>query len=163
MIKDNIIALIYHILLIMISTIYLILVVLLSPYIGEIITSSVIRIVLAIIWASTYVAIGTKLDIKHMSKYDFNKGILIALIGMLLWTYSLIKTGFTIEVIDDELIKHLIPLNIYLNPIYQISFLLDIKFNQLVRFISCFIPTLLIGMGITIKRVRFNGRRQRSV
>jgi hypothetical protein len=163
MIKDNIIALLYHILLIIISTIYLILIVVLGPYIGDAITNPVVRIILAIIWAGSYVAIGTRLDIRHKSKYDFSMGLIIGFIGLILWAYSLIKTGFTLDVSDDNLIIHLIPLNIYINPMYQISFLLDIKFNQLVRLIACFIPTLLIGIGITIKRARYLSKRHKTV
>lgn len=159
MIRNNIVAFIFHILLIVLSTFYLILIVSLSPYIGSILINPIVRGVLSVLWTAMYVYIGSKMTIKHRRKTDFSCGILIALIGLVLWGYSLISAGIILDVPE----KISIPLNVYLNPIYQICFLLDIRFNQLIRLISCFVPTILIGIGIKYKRYKYTRVRVKAV
>lgn len=150
MIRNNIVAFIFHILLIVLSTFYLILVVSLSPYIRDIIVNPLIRGIFAVIWAAIYIYIGTKMNLKHRRKVDYFCGILITLVGLILWGNSLINS-------------ELIPLNVYLNPIYQICLLLDIRFDQLMILISCFIPSILIGIGVKFKRIRYSRRRMKAV
>lgn len=153
MILNNIIALLFHILLIVLSTIGLALLVALSPYLGGVITSLPIRILIAVFWLLAYMFLGTRLKTSQRAKWDFKSGILIALIGIVLLIYSLYNIGLTVE-IPDELSHHGIPLNIYLNPIYQVFFMLGLSFNQPIRLISCFIPNLLIGIGLRFKRLK---------
>lgn len=159
MVKNNIITFLFHLLLIILSTIYLIALVSLSPYMGKFILNPITRVFLATIWALVYVFVGTKITIRHRKKYDFNAGLFIAFLGLILWTYSIYHTGFILGPISEEMGYHYIPLNIYINPIYQISFLLNIEFNQFARLISLFIPTLLIGFGLKFKRL-VNARRK---
>ena len=162
MIRDNIRAFILHILLIIISTIYLIALVWLSPYIGKFLINPIIRGILFILWASTYIIIGNKLYMRIRSRHDFNAGLLIAVVGFILWAFSLYKIGFNFGEIQEDLSYHYIPLNIYINPIYQMFFLLGIKFNQISRLIACFLPTILIGLGIKYKRFKHSRRKQES-
>lgn len=162
MIKNNIKAFLFHLLLIILSTIYLIALVSLSPYIGKYIVNPIFRGILAIIWAATYIFVGTKITINNRKKYDFSCGLLIAFLGLMLWAYSIYHTGFILGPISEELAYNYIPLNIYINPIYQISFLLNIEFNQLVRLISIFLPTVFIGLGVKIKRLGYARRKIKS-
>ncbi|TJX15646.1 hypothetical protein E9840_02415 [Tissierella creatinini] len=161
MILNNIIALVFHMLVIVLSTVGLAILVALSPYIGGLITSLPIRILIAVFWILTYIFLGTRLKISQRAKWDFRSGSLIALIGILLLIYSLINIGLRME-IPEDLSYHAIPLNIFLNPIYQIFFMLGISFNQPVRFISCFIPSLLIGIGLRYKRIKSQGLYQKT-
>lgn len=153
MILNNIIALLFHILLIVLSTIGLALLVALSPYLGGVITSLPIRILIAVFWLLAYIFLGTGLKTSQGAKWDFKSGLIIALIGIVLLIYSLYNIGLTVE-IPDDLSYYGIPLNIYLNPIYQVFFMLGLSFNQPIRFISCFIPNLLIGIGLRFKRLK---------
>jgi len=162
MIKNNIIAFLFHLLLIILSTIYLIALVSLSPYIGKFIINPIVRVALATIWAAAYVFVGTKISISHRRRYDFNAGLFIAFLGLILWVYSIYHTGFILGPITEELGYHYIPLNIYINPIYQISFLLNVEFNQLARLISIFLPTILIGLGVKLKRLGYARRKIKS-
>lgn len=163
MVKNNITSFLYHILIIIFSTIYLILLVSLGPYIGEFIKSPIIRIILSILLAGTYIYSGTRLSIRHRIRYDFQAGLLIAIIGIILWGISIFQTGAILRPVSEEAAYLYIPLNIFLNPMLQISFLLDIEFNQIIRLISCFIPSLLIGIGIKIKRYKYSRRVQKAM
>ncbi len=161
MILNNIFALFMHILLIVLSTIGLSVLVAISPYLGGLITSLPFRIIIAVFWILAYLFIGTRLKVKHRPEWDFKCGILIALAGIALFIYSLYKIGPTIE-ITEELSYYAIPLSIYLNPIYQIFLMLGISFNQPMRFVSCFIPTFLIGVGLKLSRFKRQGVYQKS-
>jgi hypothetical protein len=163
MIKNNVRALLYHILIIILSTLYLILLVSLGPYIGGLIRTPIVRGLMCIIFAGTYIYAGSRLNIRHRIKYDFQAGLLIALIGLILWGISVFQTGLDLRPVNEELAYLYIPLNIFLNPMLQIGFLLDIEFNQLVRLIACFIPGLLMGIGIKFKRYKYSRRVQKSV
>ena len=163
MFKNNITAFLYHILLIILSTLYLIIFVALSPYLGKIYVHPITRGILTMLWAGSYVFVGVKMSIRHRVRYDFLSGLLIAFNGLILWVISIYQTGFTLRPISEELAYLYIPLNIYLNPILQISFLLDIEFNQIIRLIACFIPGILMGVGVKFKRYKYSKRVQKSV
>lgn len=161
MILNNIIALFFHILLILLSTIGLAVLVALSPYIGGLISSLPIRILISVFWILAYMFIGTRLKTRQRAKWDFKSGILIGIIGIGLLIYSLLNIGLTVT-IPDDLSHYAIPLNIYLNPIYQVFFMMGINFNQAIRLIACFIPTLLIGIGLRYKRIKDQGQYQKA-
>lgn len=161
MIINNIIALFFHVLLIILSTLGLAILLALSPYLGELITSLPIRILIAVFWILAYMYLGTRLKTSQRSKWDFKSGMLIGLIGVILLGYSIYNIGFIVD-IPEDISYYAIPLNIYLNPIYQVFFMLGINFSQPIRLISCFIPSLLIGMGLRYKRIKDQGLHQKT-
>ena len=162
MFRNNVIALLLHFLLILLSTIYLIALVSLSPIIGIYMINPFIRGALVLLWIGAYFLIGTKLTIRHSRKFDFSGGLVIALFGLILWVFGLYKTGMTFGALPEELTYHFIPLNVYLNPILQICFLLNIEFNQVIRLVANFIPSILIGIGLKYKRLRASRRRYKA-
>lgn len=142
MIINNIVALLFHILLIILSTIYLVIVATLGPQIEEILTSIAARGIMVIFWVAVYIFIGTRLKRSQRKKMDFFNGALIGLLGLGLFYYS---------VYDVEFLTFF---KVYLNPIYQIFFTLGIEFSLPIRLISCFMPSLLIGFGVRLKKTR---------
>lgn len=161
MFRNNVIALLLHFVLIVLSTIYLIAFVSISPFIGIYIINPFIRGVLVLLWIGAYFLIGTKLTTTRR-KFDFSGGLVIALFGLILWVFGFYKTGMTFGTIPEELRYHYIPLNVYLNPILQICFLLNIEFNQVIRLIANFIPSILIGFGLKYKRLRTSRRKYKA-
>lgn len=162
MFRNNVFALLLHFVLILLSTIYLIALVSFSPFIGLYIINPFIRGALVLLWIGAYFFIGTKLTIRHSRKYDFSGGLVIAIFGIILWIFGFYKTGMTFGIISEELRYHYIPLNVYLNPILQICFLLNIEFNQVIRLVANFIPSILIGIGLKYRRLRSSRRRYKA-
>lgn len=162
MIKNNIKGLFYHMVLILLSMLFLMIIAVISPYMGKYMIHPVGRIILGIPWIISYIAIGSKMNSRVRRRSDFNSGILITLIGLILWSYSIYQTGLHWTP-DSDLIMdyHYAPLNIYMGPILNMGILFDIEINQYIRLISCFIPTLLMGVGIRIKRQSLIKRRKR--
>lgn len=147
MIKNNIFAFIFHISMIVLSTIYLVIITNVGPYFQAIFSSPLIKGVLVAFWAGIYIKYGSNMKLKHKRKYDFYSGLLILVFGFILWIYSNING---------------IPFNIFMNPMYQVSILLNIGFNQFERLISIFMPTIFIGMGIKYKRLKYGLKKQKT-
>ena len=157
------IALLMHIGLIIFSTLYLVGLVSLSPFIETFITNSIVRGSLVVFWIVIYIILGTKLNIRHKRKYDFSLGSLVAIIGIVLWAYGLYKTQFNFGQIPEDLNVYTLPVNIFISPIYQIGLLLNIEFNHITTLFACFVPTILFGFGQRFKRVKQIRRKQKSV
>jgi hypothetical protein len=155
MVKNNIKAFLYHLVLVVLSTLYLIIFVSLGSHIGKILIHPFTRAILTVLWIAAYIFVGTKMSVRHRVKNDFQIGLLITFIGLIIWTISVFRTGFILKPVSEELAYLYIPLNIYLNPMLQICFLLGIEFNQIVRLVACFIPSFLIGIGIKFKRYKY--------
>lgn len=147
MIKNNIYTFIFHIFLILLSTIYLGIITNLGPFLTGVITIPLIKGVLVAFWAGVYIKYGSSMKLNYKSKYDFHSGTLILIIGFILWIYSYFNVML---------------FNIFLSPIYQICIILNIEFNLLVRFICIFVPTILIGIGTKYKRLKYGIRKQRA-
>lgn len=147
MIKNNIFALLFHISMILLSTIYLIIITSLEEYLGDILTSPIIKGILVGFWLGIYIKYGSSMKLKHKRKYDFHSGLLILIVGFILWINSNINSTV---------------FNIFMNPIYQVSILLNIEFNQIEGLISIFIPTILIGIGIKYKRIKHGMKKQKA-
>lgn len=162
MIKDNIKGLFYHMVLMLISMLFLMIIAVISPYIGKYMIHPAGRIILGIPWIIAYIVIGLKMNGRIKRKSNFNSGMLIALIGLVLWGYSMYQTGLHWTPDSDVIMDYYYaPLNIYMGPILNMGILFDIEINQYIRLISCFIPTFLMGIGIRIKRQSLRKRRKR--
>lgn len=150
MIINNIVSFIYHILLIILSTIYLMIVVALGPHIEGILTSTLVRGILVLFWVLIYVFIGTRLKRSQKRNMDFFSGTIILIFGLSLFFYS---------IYDGEFLTFF---KVYLNPVYQIFLTLGIDFSLPLRLFSCFVPSLLIGLGVRIKRITNTRRYSRA-
>ncbi len=142
MIINNIVAFLYHILLVILSTIYLVIVVSLGENLESILNSLLVRGLLVVLWIVVYIYIGTKLKRSQRKNKDFFSGALIVLIGLVLFFYSIIDVEF------------LTFFKVYINPVYQIFLTLGIEFSAPIRIISVFMPSILIGIGVRFKRNR---------
>ena len=163
MLKNNMIALLMHIGLIIFSTLYLVGLVSLSPFIETFITNSIVRGSLVVFWIVIYILLGAKLNIRHRRKYDFGLGSVVTIIGISLWAYGLYKTQFNFGQLPEELMVYTLPVNIFISPIYQIGLLLNIEMNHITTLFACFVPTILFGTGQRFKRGRQIRRKQKSV
>lgn len=142
MIINNIVAFLYHILLVILSTIYLMIVVSLGENIESILNSLIVRVLLVLLWVGVYIYIGTRLKRSQRKKEDFFSGALIVLIGLVLFFYSIIDVEF------------LTFFKVYINPVYQIFLTLGIEFSTPIRILSVFMPSILIWIGVRFKRNR---------
>ncbi|MCG0275388.1 MAG: hypothetical protein L5655_04370 [Thermosediminibacteraceae bacterium] len=151
-VKNNVKALIAHFIIVGVCAILLMIFVATAPLLGKYISHIAIRVPLAVMLILSYVYVGTLLDTKVDKKYDFLAGSLIAVIGLGLWLYTYLTTGKILVNFPDELRESWIPFNFYYAPFTMIYFLLGIPMQPLLGLFTNFIPSLLMGIGLSYKR-----------
>ncbi|ADL08776.1 hypothetical protein [Thermosediminibacter oceani] len=153
--ENNIKALIAHFILVVASFILLLIIFFVTgQIIWKYIIHIAIRVPLAIVLMLSYVYVGTLLDTKMDKKYHFLAGSLIAVIGLGLWLYTFSITREKVNILPEEFIdEYWIPFYLYYMPILMSCFLLGIPFRSL-TFFANFIPSLLIGIGLSYKRLK---------
>ncbi|KDR95981.1 hypothetical protein SAMN02745945_01746 [Peptoclostridium litorale DSM 5388] len=152
--KNNVKALLLHLVIVGVSFIILIIFVGTAPTLGKYTTNIVMRVPLAIVLISPYVYVGTLLDTNIDKKYDFLTGSIIVIIGAGLWAYAFLATGKISHNLPEELSIYWILFNAYHTPFTMIYFLLGIPKTPLLGLLTNLFPSLLIGTGLSYKRLR---------
>ena len=156
--KNNFIALIFHFVIVILSTIFLIIFVVTGPKIGQYTTHIISRLFIVIAIILLYIFIGTLLDINASKKYDFFAGSFIGIIGIALWFYTFSMTGENLleitSEIPEELGEYWILMNIYHTPFIFLRLIFRLPNIPLLSLLANLFPTLLIGLGLKYKRLK---------
>ena len=152
--KNNLKALILHLIIVILSIIFLIIFVATGPKIGQYATNVISRLFIGITFLFVYIFMGTFLDKDRSKKYDFFTGCFIAVIGIALWYYTFLITGKHLFEIPKDMSEYWILMNVYHSPFILINFLFELPYTPLVSLIMNFFPTLLMGIGLKYKRFR---------
>ena len=124
--RNNIRALVLHLIIVIVSFVLMIIFVVTGPLFGKYTTNIVCRLFLTILLIIFYIYMGTFLDISKDKKYDFFVGSTIAVIGIGLWIYTFSITGKNLFEVPEELSEYWILFNIYYAPFTMIDFFLGI-------------------------------------
>ena len=152
--KNNFIAFVLHLLLMIISIIFLIVFVSTGPKLGKYTTSIIGRIIIIILFISFYFVAGMLLDINNNKKYDFFTGVIIAVVGIGLWIYTISKTGISLTDTPEEVGEYWILYNLYYSPFTMIGFLLKVSNrSSVLSLLINFLPSIFFGLGIKYKRL----------
>lgn len=154
--KNNCKALILHLVIVIVSLIFLILFIATGPKIGQYTANTISRFFIGVVFLLFYIFSGTLLDINPSKKYDFLAGCLIAVIGIALWFYTFSLTKGNLFEIPEELSEYWILMNIYHAPFILGNLLLRLPNIPLVSLVTNLFPTLLIGIGLRYKRLKNN-------
>lgn len=151
--KNNLKALGLHLALVILSIIFTIIFVVASPILGKYVTHIISRIFIVTISMCLYILAGLLLDTGSNSKYDFLTGLLIAIIGLVIWYYTFSTAGWNLSEIPKELSGHWIPMNLYHSPFIFINLLIPVPNTPLTSLITNLIPSILLGIGLRYKRL----------
>ncbi|MCG0276506.1 MAG: hypothetical protein L5655_10175 [Thermosediminibacteraceae bacterium] len=154
---NNIISLIAHLIIVGVSVVIVLIFIYIhetAPWILNYLKHAVIRLPLAIVLILLYVYTGVLLDTKSDKKYDFLAGSLIAVIGIGIWLFTFSITS-KLSVPEEIKSEYWILFTFYYLPIALIFMFLGIPIpTSLFELITNFIPSLLIGMGLSYKRLK---------
>lgn len=152
--KNNFKALGLHLVMVILSTVFLIIFVITGPTIGQYMIHIISRLVMGIGFIAAYIYLGTFLNTDTKSKYDFLTGCLVAVVGIALWSYTFSITGKDFFVIPKEESDYWILMNVYHTPFMFINFIWEIPNTPLVSLVTNLIPSLLMGLGLKYKRLK---------
>ena len=152
LVSNNALALALHIVIIIFSSIFLIIFVGTGPMIGIYTTNIISRLIFIIILLSLYFFSGTLLIISKERKFDFYAGILIGLIGIIIWVYTFQQTGMNLFETPVELRDYWIVYNLYYAPFTVIYFLAGLNSSPLLSLATNLLPSFALGCGIRYKR-----------
>lgn len=153
--KNNFIAFVLHLLIMIISITFLIVFVSTGPILGKYTTSILGRIIIIILFISLYFGVGVLLDSTNNKKYDFFTGGIIAVFGIGLWIYTISKTGMSLTETPEELSEYWILYNLYYSPFTMVCFLLKLSnISPILSLLINFLPSILFGFGIRYKRLK---------
>lgn len=160
--KNNLKALSLHLIIMVLSIIFLIIFVATGPKIGQYTTHIISRICISMGFVLAYVFSGTLLDKNTNKKYDFLVGLFIAIIGIVIWIYTYSMTGESLSKITseipEEISEYWISMNIYHTPFIFINFLFSLPNTPLLSLITNLFPTILMGLGLKYKREKLKIR-----
>lgn len=123
-----------------------------SPIAGRHIANLAVRILLSLIIILGYFFFGTFLYTDKDKKYDFLTGIIIALIGFVIWLYTFFKTGMNILYVPEESAEYWVVMNIYHSPFTAFYYLTGIPHTPLLSLLTNIFPSFLMGCGLKYKR-----------
>ncbi|MDR7871238.1 MAG: hypothetical protein RIN55_10280 [Tissierellaceae bacterium] len=153
--KNNFKALILHLIIVILSFIFLIIFVATGPKIGKFTTNFISRIFIGVGLLFVYIFSGTLLDESTRKEYDFFVGSLIGVIGIAIWLYTFSNTEMNLlKIIPEELSENWILMNIYYTPFTLVNFLFGLPNTPILSLIANLIPTLLLGLGLKYKRFK---------
>ena len=158
--KNNLKALGLHLIIVVLSIMFLIVFVATGPLIGRYSTNIVSRLFISITFIFAYIFAGTLLDITKNKKYDFLVGFLLGILGVALWFYTFSITDKNLFEIPKELSGYWILNNFYNTPLIIISFLLEVPSKPLSLLMINLLPSLLMGFGLKYKRFKSEGELQ---
>lgn len=152
--NNNFKALVLHFVIIIVSFAFLVIYVATGPKIGQYTTNIISRLFIGIVFLLVYILSGTLLDIHANKRYDFFTGCLIAIIGIILWFYTISISGGNLFIIPEEVSEYWILMNTYHIPFIFINFLFKLPNTPLLSLIINLLPTLLMGLGLKYKRLK---------
>ena len=152
--KNNLKALGLHLIIVMLSLIYLVVLVSIVPTIGKYTNNSVIKGLIGISFIFLYIFAGTLLDINTNKKYDFLVGCIIGIIGICLWVYTFSITDRNLFEVPKELREYWILMNTYLYPFIVTDFPIKVSSTPLLLLLVNFFPSILMGCGLKYKRLK---------
>lgn len=157
-VKNNIKALLLHIIILVVSFIILTIFVTTGPTLGKYTTNIVTRSILAIVLILFYIISGTFLDLNKNRIYDFFTGSIVGIIGIGIWLYTFSITGKNLIYIPKELSEYWILMNLYNVPFTMVYFLLEISQTPLLLLFTNLLPSFLMGCGLKLKRKLRHGK-----
>lgn len=122
----------------------------LGPYIN--VESLVFKVMSIIILITSYIIGGFFLDTNSKKGYDFFCGTTIFILGVILWVISIGITKGNLYEINYDMQEYWILLDMFILPIKFSLNLINIDITPIVLLISTTIPSLLMGIGLKIKR-----------
>jgi len=152
--KNNIRALGFHLVIVLLSIILLVVFVATGPVLGKHTSNIASRMFIGIVFIFAYLFAGTFLDINRDKRYDFLVGSFVALVGIAIWSYTFFITGKNLFVIPAEYRDYWILMNIYHTPFIFINFIFDLPNVPLLGIVENLIPSFLMGLGMKYKRKR---------
>jgi hypothetical protein len=152
--KNNLKALGLHLIIVMLSLIYLVILVSIAPTIGKYTNNSVIKGLIGISFIFLYIFAGTLLDINTNKRYDFLVGCIIGIVGICLWVYTFSITGRNLFEVQEELREYWILMNTYLYPFIVADFPIKISSTPLLVLLVNFFPSMLMASGLKYKRLK---------
>lgn len=152
--KNNLRALGLHLIIAMLSLIYLVILVSTASIIGKYTNNSVIRGLIGLSFIFLYIFAGTLLDINTNKRYDFLVGFIIGSIGICLWIYTFSITGRSLFEVSKELKEYWILMNTYLYPFIVADFHIKVSSTPLLLLLVNFFPSILMGSGLKYKRLK---------
>ena len=153
MVKNNLKALLLHLIIVGATAILLVIFVATGPAIGKYTTNIAIRVPLSIVIITAYIYSGMLLDINNNKRYDFLAGSIISIIGIGLWLYAFLSTGKILYNLPKEVSQYWIYFNFYYTPFTMLYFLLNIKATPVSAMFTNLFPSLVIGCGLAYKRL----------
>lgn len=164
MVKNNIRALVYHIIIIMISTFMLTLFKKLSDTIDIKLNNILIKILISSIVFIIYYNFGKLMNLKANPKLDFATGGLIGAIGFVLFLLASIGHGGQVFTVPLSSSLWRMPFDIFMTPMHLVYTVLGIKMNLLFLVIALLFPTLVMGLGFRKRRIKFvRDKRRRKL
>ncbi|MEG0774242.1 hypothetical protein [Clostridium sp.] len=149
---NNIKAILFHLIYTFLSLIFTVWLVSTGPSLGKFTTSVPGRIFFILLFIMVYICLGMLLCSNKPKKYDFFFGSLIALVGIVIWLFTFLKTGMNTGVITKEYGEYWLLFNLFFSPFNSIYFFLDISITPIILLLSTVFPSLLMGIGLKLKR-----------
>lgn len=149
---NSIKALVLHLVYTFLSLIFTIWFVATGPTLGKFTTSLPARAFFILLFIIGYIFIGMVLSSDKPRKYDLFFGVFIALIGIVIWTFTFLKTGMNMGVITKEYGEYWIVFNLFFSPFNSIYFFLDISATPVLMLLTTTFPSIIIGIGLRLKR-----------
>lgn len=146
--KNNLIAFLGH--LVIISLFFIVTMIFEKGYI-----SGFLYKIFAVIFIIPYVVLGYKLNINLNKRFDFWSGLIISILGIVVWIFVLLVGSEKILVDSQNLNIFWRATQSYIN-IFYVSFLWGwgkIKNIIYINLVLCFVPSFLIGIGLKFKRM----------
>ncbi|AUS95290.1 hypothetical protein CDQ84_09045 [Clostridium thermosuccinogenes] len=154
--KNNFKALLLHLIIVILSFIFLIIFVATGPVIAKYASNIISRIIIGVPFLLVYIFSGTLLDRNISKKFDFLAGSFIGVIGIALWFFAFLKTKVNLfEIIPEELIDHWVLVNIYYTPFLLSKLSFGLPNIPVLSLIINLLPTLLMGLGLKYKRLKY--------
>lgn len=154
--RNNIIAFFFHLLYSFLTLIFTIWFVSSGPTLGKFTTSFPARVFFISLFIIGYVFIGMLLSSNKPKNYDFFYGVLIVLVGLIIWAFAFSKAGMNIGVISKQYGEYWMLFNLFFSPFNLIYFFLDISVTPILLLFTTVFPSLLMGIGIKIKKKLVN-------
>ncbi|NLY20854.1 MAG: hypothetical protein GXZ08_06195 [Tissierellia bacterium] len=161
MIKNNIRALIYHILMIFLATLILFGFKKISDVLDIKLNNIIVKLIIVALFFFAYYYFGKLMSLRINPKYDFLNGLIIAGLGLLLFMFGYLGLGS--EMFNIELIASLwkMPFDIFMSPVLVCYTVLGIKYNLLLVILALLLPGIIMGFGFRKRRIKVNKIRRR--
>lgn len=149
---NSIKALLFHLVYTFLSLIFTVWFVYNGPTLGKFTTSLPARVFFILLFTIGYIFIGMVLSSDKPRKYDFFYGVLIAIVGIIIWVFTFSNTGMNMGGITKEYGEYWLLFNLFFSPFNSIYFFLDFSATPVLMLLTIAFPSILIGIGLKLKR-----------